>query len=106
MPVNPGEVEIELSGRKEILRPTLDALLTINALGGVMGAYGKLQSYDFNAYVAIIAAGLGKKPRDIQDEVFRAGFVDFVEPLCDFVDSVSRGGKPKNDDGKKPSGEA
>ncbi len=105
MPVNPGEVEIKLNGRDVVLRPTLETLLVVNAFGGILPAYDRLQKMDFNAYVAIIAAGLDKKPADIQWDVFKSDWTDFVEPLCELISNLTRGGRPKPKDGDV-SGEA
>lgn len=106
MSVNPGEVEIKLNGRDVVLRPTLEALLVVNSFGGLVGAFEKLQRMDFNAYVTIVAAATGRKPSDLQQDVFSSDWTEFVEPLCELIGNLGRGGRPKSKSDDAPTGEA
>lgn len=109
MSVNPGEVEITLNGREEILRPTLRAAREINnGCGGYSGAFRKLTEFDLSAYVAIVAAGLGKKYGEVEEAVHKAGILNLTEPLSRFVTILANGGKEPNSgsDGEPQEGEA
>lgn len=100
MTVNPGEVEIELNGRAEVLRPTLRAAREINnACGGYSGAFKKLTEFDLSAYVYVVAAGLGKKYSEVEESVHKAGILNLTEPLARFVTILANGGKEPNPDG-------
>lgn len=102
-----GEVTIELNGREEVLKCTLRAAREVNsACGGFMSAYRRLIEFDLETYVAIIAAGLGKKRQDVEEDVFRNGLGDLSEPLAQFVGYLSNGGRdPSGKEEAKP-GEA
>jgi hypothetical protein len=107
MPVNPGEVEIELNGRREVLRPTLRAAKEVNLLGGIAGAITKLASGDLEAYITVVCAGLKKRRTDIEDDVWATGMEPLAEPLSRFVSILGNGGKePKRNEGEPREGEA
>lgn len=88
MAVNPGEVEIELNGRKVTLKPSLQAAKEINFLGGLGGAIGKLASGDLDAYFGIVAAGLSKTRAEIEEDVWASELSDLAKPLSDFVSKL------------------
>lgn len=89
-----GEVTITLSGREETLKSTLRAARDVNAAcGGFIEAYRKLMAFDFEAYVAIVASGLGKKRQEVEDDVFKTGLASLSEPLAEFVGYLSNGGR-------------
>lgn len=89
------EVEITLKGKSETLRCTLKAAKSVNALaGGFQGALARLANMDQEAYFLIVAAGLGKKPMEIEQAVYEAGLTNLTEPLSNFVMLLANGGKP------------
>lgn len=89
------EVEITIKGKSETLRCTLKAAKTVNALaGGFQGALARLAAMDQEAYFQIVAAGLGKKPMDVEQSVYEAGLTTLTEPLTNFVIMLANGGKP------------
>lgn len=102
------DIEIEVNGRGLTLRPTAAAVKVACSYGGLRGAFDRLQALDFDAYVQIIAAASGKKPRDIEDDVLKSPWIEFVEPLSDLLSRLGNGGKPivRNEDGEAPKGEA
>jgi len=86
------------------LTPTLGAATTINrAFGNYMDALRYVQAYDHSAYVVIVAAGLEKKPADVEQQVFAAGLVNLTDPVTLFIQSLLRGGKDPRQD--EPKGE-
>ena len=77
------------------LRPTLRAAKTVNSVfGSFMVALQKLGELDQNAFFVVIAAGLGKKVHEVEDDVFAHGLPDLVSPCSDFVTLLANGGKP------------
>lgn len=89
-----GEVTITLDGSEETLKSTLRAARDVNsACGGFIEAYRKLMAFDFDVYVAIVAAGLGKKRQDVEEAVFKTGLASLSEPLAEFVGYLSNGGR-------------
>lgn len=110
MSANQGEVEIVLDGETHVLRSTLRAAKEVSAsAGGFIGAYQRLATFDFSTYVAIVAAGLGKKVSDVEGKVYATGIAPLSAPLSRFVQLLANGGKePKEiEEGEAvPSGEA
>lgn len=100
-----GEVEITLNGRKEVLRCSPRAARAVNGLGSFATAFQRIGAFDFDAYVTVMAAGLGKKPSDIEDAVYQNGMPDLVEPLSEFVSLLMNGGRPRAPAEPAPSGE-
>jgi hypothetical protein len=102
-----GEVEITLDGKSETLRCTLPAARAVNAIsGGFLEVYSRLAAIDFEAYVLVVAAGLNKKPADVETAVYKNGLPMLTAPLSEFVGMLANGGKRKKDAGETPAGEA
>ncbi len=76
------------------LKSTLRAARIVNGQGGFIEVFRKLATYDLEAYVAVAAAGLNKKPTEVEDAVFQAGLTNLVAPFSTFVEYLSNGGKP------------
>lgn len=92
-----GEVEIELGGNTEKLRPTLRAAKVINALGGIdgfSGVFRRIIALDLETVTAVIAAGTNKKFDKVEQDVFKAGVANLVKPASEFVSMLANGGKP------------
>jgi len=89
-----GNVEIELAGETVTLKPTLNACQTISRqAGGVIGAIQALGRLDFDILVSVIALGLGKKPKDIEEAVFDAGMAELNPKAIEFLTILSTGGR-------------
>lgn len=104
-------VEIELGERTETLRPTLRAAKAVAAIGGREGiaeVFRRLAVFDLECYVAVVAAGLGKRPSEVEDAVYKAGIDTLADPLARFVAMIARGGRPEaaGSDGETAQGEA
>lgn len=101
-------IKVTLDGRGETLRPTLRAAREVNAgFGSFTEAYRKLAAFDLEAYIVIVAAGLGKKPKDVEETVYRNGLPDLTEPLSEFVTLLANGGRPPvKPEETPPKGEA
>lgn len=89
------DVEITLKGKSETLRCTLKAAKTVNALaGGFQGALARLANMDQDAYFLIVAAGLGKRPVDVEQAVYDTGLTMLTESLSAYVLLLANGGRP------------
>lgn len=107
--IRPGEVEIELVGwgRPLKLVPSLTAATNLNRrYQGLGNLIQRIAAYDFEAFVAIIAAGAGvteKGMRKLPDAVYDTGLINLVVPLTKFCTTLANGGRPAEvDDGAEP----
>lgn len=115
---NQGEVEIELGGGKYVLRPTLQAAKTVNKVfGGFDAAFRELMALNLDAYVAVIAAGLGKTanqflvPEDekkltVEQAVYEQGIETLSGVAAKFVGFLTNGGRDPNEKKDATPGEA
>ena len=88
-------VEITLNGEALGLKPTLLAFKEINAkCGGFRNALQNV-AYDYNAEIItqIIASGLGKRVKDVEEPVFKTPQNELIGPVTDFVTILMNGGK-------------
>ena len=88
------EFEITLAGRSETLRCTLKAARRVNQIGSFVDVARRLSSFDLDAYVAVVAAGLDRKPSEVEEAVYSTGMVKLNEPVSSFVTALANGGKP------------
>lgn len=102
-----GEVDIELDGKTVTLKSTLAAAKRVNAAGGLRYIAERLDAYDFDAYVTVIAAGADKRNAEVEQAVFSAGMARLQVPLGVYIAFLASGGKPIDPpkDGA-PAGEA
>lgn len=93
-----GEIEIELGPENDrkpfTLRCTPRAFKTVNQLGGFATVFQRLAGFDADAYDAVIAAGLNKRPSDVSELVYKTGMPDLTAPLSEFVSQLMNGGRP------------
>ncbi|MDB5724631.1 MAG: hypothetical protein JWQ16_1385 [Novosphingobium sp.] len=87
------EVEIELNGKAETLRCSLGAAKKVNNAGGFAQVLMKLSGFDMDYYVLVVSAGLGKKPSEVEEAVYKAGLPNLTEKLSEFVQLLANGGK-------------
>jgi hypothetical protein len=93
--ISEGELAFELDGKPRTLRCTLKAVKAINrTFGNFTTAFQRVVENDFDAIVAVLAAGLDEKPAAVEDEIYQAGFVQVRPDAAAFLDLLSRGGKP------------
>lgn len=89
------DVEIMLRGKPVALAPTLTAAKRVNAISsGFSGVLVQLASFNLEAYVGIVAAGLNKKANEVEEDVFATGLPNLTEKLTEFVILLSNGGEP------------
>lgn len=101
-----GEVDIELDGKTETLKSSISAARTASQVGGgFIGASARVAAFEFDTILMIVAAGLGKKPADVERAVFEAGMPALAGPVSTFVTYLASGGKPPKED-SAGSGEA
>lgn len=108
-PPGAGDVELVLGNETLILKPTLQAGLTISRMsGGIRSAIDKVMALDLDTIVAIIRAGIGpkeaKRLTHLDELVYENGLMDsqgrLLGKLVDFLSNVARGGRPDDDDNK------
>ena len=102
-----GDVSITLDGQPVTLRCTLRAATEVTAtFGSYTEVYRRLASLDHRANVLVVAAGLGKDPKDVEGQVYRTGLHGLVKPLTEYITLLSNGGRPpRQDEGNEASGE-
>jgi hypothetical protein len=94
-----GEVDIELGGKIETLKSSIPAARTASQVGGgFIGASARVAAFDFDTVLHIVAAGLGKKPADVERAVFEAGMPTLSGPVSTFITYLANGGKPPKED--------
>ena len=90
-----GEVETPLG----TLKCSIAAARTASQVGGgFIGASARVAAFEFDTILMIVAAGLGKKPADIEQAVFEAGMPALSGPVSTFVTYLANGGKPPKED--------
>lgn len=101
------DVTLKLNDKDFTLRPTLKAARTVSTMqGGFAGAFQSIGRFEFDAFVTIIAAGTGKKSADIEDDVYRTGIRNLVDPVARFVSILSNGGEDPDVTADGEAGEA
>lgn len=100
-----GDVPLELNGEPVVLRCTLRAWRDINRFfGSFTDAFQRLAKFDSDAYVTIIASGLGKPAKEIEEAVFFHGVSELATPVTKFLNMLSNGGRTGSD-GEPKKGE-
>ncbi len=89
-----GEVEIKLDGKPETLRSSLGAAKRVNGMGGFAQVLNKLQAFDLEYYVGVVSAGLGRKPHEVEEAVYKTGLPMLAGDLMVYVNLLANGGKP------------
>lgn len=101
-----GEVDIILGDKIETMRSTVAAARIVSHMGsGFLNASARIAAMDFDLCVAVIAAGLGKKPADVEALVFAEGVANLSGEVSTFITYLANGGKPPREDATG-SGEA
>lgn len=90
------EIRCDLNGESIVLKCTIRAVKEITAtFGSYTEAFARLGAFDHSAYVAIVAAGTGKKRAEVEDDVFAQGVDKLIAPLSDYIGLLTRGGRPE-----------
>lgn len=90
------DVEIELDGKTVTLKPKLQAakLVCRAGGGGFQPVVNRLQVGDIDIYSLVVAAGLNKPVKDVEEAVFRTGLTALAPHLIEFVNLLANGGRP------------
>jgi len=95
-----GEVEILTEDDALVLKPTPHALRTILIkCGGAQEAFRKIYLIDYQTIFDVLEAGItasyDKKPnpKTLEENIFKHGIINFVEPLTRYVNLLINGGK-------------
>lgn len=108
-----GNVEIILDGREYVLRPSLDAALTLSRQsGGIRAAIAKVVDLDLDTIVSVIRLGIGreeaKRIKDLDRLIWESGLLDnqgeLILRCVDFLSNIARGGRAPADGGSSGGG--
>jgi hypothetical protein len=98
--IRPGQVEITLSGfnRPLILKPSIEAALAVSRkYGGIREAADRVERFDVEAIIAVIAAGAGLAEngmKKLPGAVFETGIMALGVPVTRFLVALANGGRP------------
>lgn len=93
--IGAGDVKIELVGHGEVtLRPTLEACRRLSSMdGGIQRMIERCRNLEFPAIHSVIASGLGKDSKDLQDIIYKTGLLSLQAGCIDFLIIVANGGR-------------
>ncbi|QKV17857.1 hypothetical protein [Oricola thermophila] len=101
--IGAGNVEIELDGVPYTLKPTLRAARMVSQnFGGFQKALAAIGNLDLDAYVSVIAAGVGAKASDVNEiaeAVWRTGMPGLADPVVTYLTNLANGGRPLDNAG-------
>lgn len=87
-------VEITLGDEKVHLRYTLGAAKRVNQyFGNFMNANQRIEGFDLEAITVIVAAGLGKPPKDVEEDVYAAGQLNLHRSVKTYLNLLANGGR-------------
>lgn len=90
MAANQGEVDTPVG----TLKCTLRASKEVSAyFGNFFRANERVSQVEHDAIVVVIAAGLGKKPAEIEEEIYAAGLLNLSAPVKKWLDLLANGGR-------------
>lgn len=89
-----GDVELTLDAKPVVLKSTLGAAIEIDErLGGFAEAFRQLAGFKLGAFTIIVAAGMGRRPNEVKEAVYRSGMADLIAPLTEYLTLLSNGGR-------------
>ena len=89
-------VTIALDGKELNLTPTLGCCMALTRNPGLEALRQRVVSYDLEAVVAVIAAGIGQNARELPALVLRAGMVNIMPSINEFLVGIATGGVSPN----------
>lgn len=110
-----GNVAIILGGSEFVLRPSLDAALTLSRqAGGIRAAITKVVDLDLDTIVSVIRLGIGrdeaKRIKDLDRLIWESGLLDnqgeIVLRCVDYLSNIARGGRPADESAGSGGGSA
>lgn len=89
-----GDVTINLGGDAVTLKCTLEAAMSVDeALGGFQEALRQIAAFKLSAFIVVVAAGLGKRPSEVKEAVYREGMQKLIGPVTEFAMLLTNGGR-------------
>lgn len=103
-----GDIEIILSGKTVILRPSLNACIGVSRLHrSAQITAQRVMDLEFDTITEVIALGLGQKVnRPLQQSVYETGLTNLAANVIKFIGIVNNGGKPFEEELAAPDGDA
>jgi hypothetical protein len=100
-----GDVSITLGGKQMVMRPSLEACMTITKLAGnsLSVAMARIiERMDFEFIVDVVAVGIGETSphlkKQVAEAVYQQGVISIAAECILFVRTIMNGGKPPVDD--------
>ena len=107
-PPGAGDVPIELADEALVLKPTMQAGLSISRMGGgIRGAIDKVMALDLDMICTVIRTGIGPKEAKrignrLEELVYQNGLMDsqgeLLSKLVEYLTNIARGGRPADTD--------
>ena len=98
-----GDITVTLGDQELVLRPSLDAALTLSRqAGGIRLAINKVLDMDLDTIVAVIRLGVGreeaKRLKNLDRLIYENGLLDaqgeLVTRCIEYLSNLARGGRP------------
>lgn len=93
-----GDVEVFLAGQTRVMKPTITAIRSISKYaGGIRPASMKIYQMDFDAFCAVIKAGLDLTDHGadgLDDMIYEAGLPGLLKPCSNYLINLQKGGRP------------
>jgi len=98
---NLGEVKVRLGDREYTLTPSLGACMSLSKNNGIVGAITRCRNLEMETIVEVLAAGLGRRSRDLPELVYQAGAIKVMPACITFLSNLSNGGRPLREEDEK-----
>lgn len=108
-PLNEGEVAVEILDssftklERHVLTASLNCCRSLSRMdGGLLPLAQKVASLDMDTIMTVLYLGLGyygtrRPPKDLEERIYRTGFVKFTTPCSTLITYVANGGKAPKD---------
>ncbi len=94
-------IKISLGGKELRLSPTLACCMMLSRAPGLEVLRQRVVSYDLEAMVMVVAAGIGQNAKEIAPSILKAGMTNIMPSLNEVLVGIARGGltsAPEGDD--------
>lgn len=100
--VGDGNVPIMIDGKEYSLKPSYKACLALATGGdGLRTLISRCANLEMDTIKRVIAEGLGRDPKDLQEKLYATGLRNVSGPAIDYLVVLSNGGRPVPKEGDK-----
>lgn len=100
--IGAGDVPITIDGQEYVLKPTLRAAQELCRNEGITMLLTRCANLEMETLRRVIAAGLGRSSRDLEEKLFKTGLRNVSGPCVDFLVNLSNGGMPVKKEDQEP----